>query len=626
MVQGVDSRRMNTALAAACVFFVAAAGYMLSFSGVPISDDEELYASAARNLAINGTLSAEQLTGNARLAGSYHGVEPAFPALASLWYRLFLPVPAGRMQTLYLLTVLCTALSAALIVVIASQLGYGRNIAAAAALLFAFGSMAWPYAKTLFREPMIGLLLLGSLSTFLWMVRDGRRAWQSILMGALLLALLVTLVLMRAVMAAAAAVLLIALPLTHPAIRQNKRRIVVLAAGGITLLLAPGVFLGAQHATDADVFYRFTGEFVADAITRLDTIPHTHLAEALTAPLVSPWKGLLLYSPIGAVGLVAAIVYLKRQPVVTLLVLATLASLLTVQALAYDAEWWTPTWGSRFLLPVIPLLVVAALPVLEKLRGKGRRGWVPMGAIFAAGFIVQLPAVLFNPAEFTAATYRDAGPAFPQGLVWNIGKSPILAQWHAVSSQEPDLLLWRTALLQPVLVLIVCVLGASAIVLGLLLWRSSLGGDRGRVLLAGSSVAVLLMSAALLNAGRYDPAYEMSAFQPLCSYIENHLEPADVLIVEPYPGPAWQYLMNAECGQRTWYSLPYENAPEAAARFIAQKILAGRHYWLIQQYWGEYFAPDASSAAAQGDVLLQQETLAAPYHLWIGSYERGKAK
>src|SRR5512143_4276 len=178
-----DRKRTSVALAAAYVFLLAVAGYLLSFSGLPISDDEELYASAARNLAVTGRLSAEQLYGNARLAGSYHGVEPAFPAVASLWYRLFLHSGLGHLQTMYLLPIFCTALSAALIVIIACQLGFQVMVGAAAALLYGLSSTAWPYAKTLFREPLIALILLGSLSIFLWLPRAGRRTWSTLLIG-----------------------------------------------------------------------------------------------------------------------------------------------------------------------------------------------------------------------------------------------------------------------------------------------------------------------------------------------------------------------------------------------------------------------------------------------------------
>ncbi len=169
MWQSSNRKKVNALLSAACVFGLAVGSYLLSFSAVPISDDEQLYASAARNLAVNGRLSAEQLYGNIRLRGSYHGVEPAFPALASIWYRAFLGAGFGHLQSLYLLPVLVTGLAAGLIAIIAYQLGFSNITGITAGLFYGLSSMAWPYAKTLFREPLMALLLLAGFSAFLYM-------------------------------------------------------------------------------------------------------------------------------------------------------------------------------------------------------------------------------------------------------------------------------------------------------------------------------------------------------------------------------------------------------------------------------------------------------------------------
>ena len=608
------------------VFLLAVAGYLLSFSGLPISDDEELYASAARNLAVTGRLSAEQLYGNARLAGSYHGVEPAFPAVASLWYRLFLHSGLGHLQTMYLLPILCTALSAALIIIIAGQLGFSATLGTLAGLCYGFSSMAWPYAKTLFREPLIALLLLCCLSVFLWIVREKRQRWPTVIMVMLLITLLAALTLARVVLAVTAVVLLFA-ALGHPAIRRDRKVLALVGAGGLILILALGAGLGALHATDADVFYRFTGGFAQDAIARLKTIGHSHLIEALTAPLVSPWKGLLFYSPICLTGLLSLILYGRRQPIVSLLTIVVLSALLVMQALAYDAEWWTPTWGSRFLVPVIPLLTIASLPLLERLAQRGRGGWLAITVTFAAGFAFQLPAVLFNSAEFTAATYQQVSGRFPQALIWNAAKTPIITQWHAMASQTPDLLLWRTAGAQPALVFLTSALAAAAILTALCFMPRLLTGSRHRVVVSLAPVVVLtaFASLALLSVSADDPAYEPAALEPMCRYISNHVQAADVLIVQPYPGPAWQYLMNRECGQRTWYSLPYEDvADSSAVKLIAEKIPEGARYWIIQQFWSETFAPEQSILATGGDRLLQAEFITSPYHLFIASYKRGQ--
>ena len=619
--------------AALCVLFLTVSCYLLSFSGVPTSDDEELYASAARNLAVKGTLSAEQLSGNLRLLGRYHGVEPLFPALASLWYRLFWHTGIGNLQSLYLLPILYSALSAALIVVIACQLGYDAKIGAAAGLLYGLSSMAWPYAKTFLREPLIGLLLLGSLSIFLWLARGRRPAWGSALISIVLIFLLIGLVLTRVVMAVAAVVLILAL-VSRAAANGSKNRVILITLGSLGLSLVVAACLASIRATDADVFYRFTGSFIQDALTRLTTISHAHLVEALLAPIFSPWKGLLFYAPICLLGLVGAVLFLRQHPEISALSLMTLCTLLLTQALAYDDQWWTPTWGSRFLLPVVPLLVVSSLPVMEWLAGLGSGGWTSICAVFAAGLLIQFPAVLFNSSTFTALDAQRAWAAFPEALIWNIGRAPLIAQWTLASVQAPDLLLWRTASVEPAAVLLVCVSAAALGVLAALLMRRTVledaGDHRNPAMLTMLAIAALLVALpALLKTAGSDPAYEKGKFEPVCAFIKANIQPSEVLIVQPYPGPVWDYLMDGECGQKTWYSLPYHGVQASGAQLrerandlIVQAVPPGARYWMLQQFWSATLEPGAESLAVPGDQQLSEQTFLSPVQMVIASYRR----
>lgn len=364
-----NKREINTVLSMVCVFSLAVGCYLLSFSGVPISDDEELYASAARNLAVTGKINAEQLYGNSRIAGSYHGVEPGFPGVMSLWYRLFLHTNFGHLQSLYLLPILFTGCSAALIVLIASQLNFPAT-GIAGGILFAFSTMAWPYAKTLFREPFIAFLLLSGLAVYLHLTSTKRRWWMVIGLAGLLIIILAVLTLTKVTMVVAAFALLFNLFFTQTNMNKYKRQAGAgaVALAGIVILILLFFYLASFHATDSDIFYRFTGTFLHDALGRLTSISHSHLLEALLAPLISPWKGLFFYSPVCILGLVSLVRYGRRMPVLFILPFSILIVLLLNQALAYDGEWWTPTWGSRFLVPVIPLLIVASLPVIEELN------------------------------------------------------------------------------------------------------------------------------------------------------------------------------------------------------------------------------------------------------------------
>jgi hypothetical protein len=632
MWQSNNRKKVNALLSAACVFGVAVGSYLLSFSAVPISDDEQLYASAARNLAVNGRLSAEQLYGNSRLRGSYHGVEPAFPALASIWYRAFLPTGFGHLQSLYLLPVLLTGLSAGLIVIIAYQLGFSNITGVTAGLFYGLSSMAWPYAKTLFREPLTVLLLLAGFSAFLFVTNAEHPVRRRVPSAVAMVVLLVLLTLTKVIMGVAAIALLITYPLIEPTFKANRKRAGVFVFASVAALAGIGALLASSHGTDADIFYRFTGAFVRDALGRLTSIPHSHLTEALVAPLISPWKGLLFYSPVCTLGIAACWKNMRSRPGLFILPAMVLISTLLSQALAYDAEWWTPTWGSRFLLPAIPLLIVAALPLIEEWIRLGRTGWIRLAGLFGLGFMIQLPAVIFNSAEYSASTYQKGSPAFPEQLIWNLARTPVIMQWQAAASQQPDLLLWRVAQMQPGLAAAAAVLAmvliAAAVILLVRCIKNDAISKRSAVGFAVLGAAAISMAAAaVLGAGLYDPAYQTRALDPLCTFIGANVKPSEVLIVQPYPGPLWDYLMNTECGQKVWYSLPYntegtgnQTPNELASDLTAQKIPAGAHVWVIEQNWSGSAQPATGPLAPSKYQLVSEKYLYNPFLVFIGSY------
>ncbi len=209
-----------------------------------------------------------------------------------------------------------------------------------------------------------------------------------------------------------------------------------------------------------------------------------------------------------------------------------------------------------------------------------------------------------------------------------------MTQWRAAAAQEPDLLLWRMASAQPVLALLVCALALCLIVFAILYLRRALVAEprprrNAAAFLGFSIVTLLLASAALLKAGTYDPAYQMREFSPLCSFIRDNIKPSEILIVQPYPGPAWQYLMNAECGQRAWYSLPYNDqpgsgtqTPQVAHDLIVRAVPAGARYWLLQQFWSDSYDATATSLAPGSDPRLHEQIFYSPFHMYIAAYTR----
>lgn len=144
------------------MFCILLAGYFLFFSGVPGTDDEQLFASAAQNLAITGHFSALQMYGNERVQGNYSNIAPLHPFIGSLIYRVVEWIGTGGLQCFFLLTPFYIAITGWLLAKIALRRGYSDKTIMLVLMAFGFTTIVFPYSKTFFREPLAMLLITNS--------------------------------------------------------------------------------------------------------------------------------------------------------------------------------------------------------------------------------------------------------------------------------------------------------------------------------------------------------------------------------------------------------------------------------------------------------------------------------
>jgi hypothetical protein len=581
-------------------FFISI--YSLSFSGRPISVDEQLYLTVTRNIAVLDEISAEQLSGSTRLQGSYHGVEPAHPALASLWYDIFSSSQFITWQVLYLLPIFYTVLSCLILYFIAISLGYDPNTGILLSILYGLSTMAFPYAKTFFRELLIIPLMLGSWLSFLNFNHPKKRIrYLAYLSFPILSALLLL-----------TKIPFIVVPITFffiwlSNIKKEGKDILYKKTIKTTfffILFLIIFLLSTLSFTDQNIFYRFSGALLKDAINIILFAPHTHFFEVILGSLFSPLKGMIFYSPIILLGVYTMATSWKKNKELFVLPLIVLVILLLNQALAHDAGWWTTPWGNRFLLPVISLFLVASLPVLNRIIRLGKKGYFILGAFFLIGLLIQLPAVLFNSSRFAAYTYANSSTSFLENL-WSFSASPILKQWSMASIPLYDLMIWRTFSSEPLLTFFFIAIALVLFLLSLYWLFSKQSFDKPWAPFITSTSLSLLLFGTLLNTGVSDPVYGVKDYQPLCIYIQENLEGDDMLIVDSYPQPIWYFLSAYECGQDVWYSLPYEYAKDTTSLSYerAHNLLfdelnyGGARIWFISQ-------SDDYSMSALGDEAM----------------------
>jgi hypothetical protein len=115
------------------------------------------------------------------------------------------------------------------------------------------------------------------------------------------------------------------------------------------------------------------------------------LGAALYGFLLSPGKSLFLYSPPLLLGLCGLRTALRRRRSETVLLLGISAVVLLVHA-KFRIWHGGYCWGPRYLVPIVPLVLLLAVPWLPEALGRGRR-WLrrtALGALLAAGLAVQL--------------------------------------------------------------------------------------------------------------------------------------------------------------------------------------------------------------------------------------------
>ncbi len=561
--------------------------YLLFYTGKPISDDEQLFAVVTRNMAVTGSLSAEPLFGNLRIQGSYHGVEPAHPALAFFWLKMFKESGFGSTQILYFLPIFYTLLSCILIFLLAEQLGYSQRAGLIVALIFGLGTIALPYVKTFFRETLGGMImlvmwffLLSARSTKTWKRRGF--LFASIACGVLLPFLKIAYI-------SASITFGILLYLSN---RNGGGRWIF---WGSVLLLFWLVY--SRNFTDDYLFYRLSGGFLRDAWQMLLYMPHHHFWEAMAGPFISPFKGILIYSPSVILSVLAGIRYGRSNLQLMIPPLVILCLLLLFQALTYDGQWWTPTWGARFLVPIIPLLLLMTLPLIEEWLSKAYSVWLILVCPLLTGFLLQIPAVFFNSSYFFMQTYNKGGGVSPN-VYWDLLSSPLILQWRLLFVRsEFDMLIWRLLPYEPgyvFLIVLFAVLAGGVSILGIF---SFVSNEQLPPFLAGRKIMwipalIFVLFLSVLTGGRKDPFYRTEDFSALCNMLQSNIQKRDAVVIYSYPSDLWDYFSNVECGQGIWYSLPfkYYKEPGSLGYQIGEQVFSKvrnenfSRIWFISQY------------------------------------------
>lgn len=275
-----------------------------------------------------------------------------------------------------------------------------------------FGTLVWPYAKFGFNAPLGTLCVM--LGTY--------GAWAGTRLGDSRLLFLGGVGLGGALLVKHELVL-VALPIGLWMIAESGRDWWLLVRRA-AVIAAPVIAAGVVTLYYNEI--RF-GNPLDTGYLRDETLGVGSMRAGLTGFLFSPGRSIFLYSPILAGGLASMLTLRRRDPSTVLLLLGEFVVLLLFYAslVNWDAE---RSYGARYLLPVIPLLV---LPLASTISRSASLRW-----LLVASIVIQLPGVLVDFSKVGAS--RVIGQRTQAERQWTWDASGLVINTRASLSAVPE--------------------------------------------------------------------------------------------------------------------------------------------------------------------------------------------
>ncbi len=374
-----------TKLQATATVLVLFSLYWLTASGAFHSIDEEAVFAVSRTIVLEGEANQNALyravpyidQAKIGIDGAFYskyGIGHALAVAPALFLARWVP-GATLGSSAMLVNALATALTGGLLVLTATRSGYRLRTGIAAGLLYGGATFAWVYAKTMFSEPLVGLLWLLAVYYLLVDITP-RRAFLSGVALAVALSIRPASILVTPLFA-----FLLLAPL-RPMVSRFIAWGLPIAVVGVGLLGFNLVRFG--NPFDFGYSESFNG----------------NLLVGVQGFLFSLDRSVFIFAPplLALFGTVP--LFLRRhRRVGGAILLVSLSSLLLYSAWA--VFWGGPVWGPRYLLPLLPLLFVLLLPGLER-AWEGQRVWQWLFVVVGvAGVAIQIPGVVWNSLPMT---------------------------------------------------------------------------------------------------------------------------------------------------------------------------------------------------------------------------------
>ncbi len=301
------------------------------------------------------------------------------------------PFIIGRFFAL-LLPAIVTAVTAGVLCAWSARLYQSVRMGVVLALLYGLGTLAWPYSRFFFSEPLFTCcLVVAAFATY--------RGWP--LVGGLALG--------YALATRIGGVFLVPVLLVYAwLLRQRLRNLLWLLVGlvpGLLLIVANNWIRFRSLSEQGYADEGFTG----------------NLFEGLIGLLFSPGKSVLLYVPL-LLALPFALLPFARRFRAEAVLVGLLTAVLLVQSSLWWIWWGGWGWGPRFLVPLMPFLV---LPLGVLLAARFWR-WMIGLVLLPLSIMVNVLGILVDFNGYLS-TITQGDMAREQIYLWQPAYSPVLA-------------------------------------------------------------------------------------------------------------------------------------------------------------------------------------------------------
>ena len=320
---------------------------------------------------------------------------------------------------------LITALTGVLVFALARRLGLTRGWAVAAALAYGVASPAATYARFDFSQPLAGL----ALTAVVWALLDTQRGGRlgPLLLAAGTLSTIGTRPELSVLIAWIGVWLLVDARAGGP-----RATVIAVCALAAAVIAAAAFHVWLNHLRFGD--WSRTGY---PAPTELFTI--SGAPDRALGLLLSPGRGVLLFFPLAWLAVPGLVRLIRERPAAGPLFSGLIIAAWALYA-AYRHWWGGWNWGPRFLLPLLPLLSLAA--AFWAFR-RGRVGAMLFAGLSALGVVIAWNGMLFDFVlyyhwAFTTMGLTDTAASHVQ---WTA--SPLVAGWRFLGTMPLDLLLLK---------------------------------------------------------------------------------------------------------------------------------------------------------------------------------------